>query len=197
MDTSLVTLLTSAGGGGLFGVLTKGLSAIINFKQAKINHAHELQLRRLDIEEAKIEAEGVKFETQVKAETDREVAVYKSTESARDHSIQRWSTDFSSKGLVRLDILRGSVRPVIIYYLAALATTMWFTQPTDDIRGVLVHAVVAWLSGALAFYYGGREYTPPPTPARLGPPAKLGPLAQSFAKKFPNGIPGFGPIKRK
>lgn len=186
MDTSWMTLLTSAGGGGIFGVLAKGLSAFINYKQTRQNHNHELELRKLDLQEARIEAEGIRFTADKEAETDQVMAAYESTESAREHDVQRWSTDKSNNSLIRLDVLRGSVRPVIIYYLSVLATTMWFTEPTHDIRGILVHATVAWLSGALAFYYGGRDYVQPKVPSRL----------QSFADKFPNGIPMMGKLKK-
>ena len=184
MDTSWITLLTSAGGGGLFGIATKALSAWINLKQSRINNAHELQIRKLDIEEAKVEAEGVKFQAKVQAETDRVQATFKSKESARKDAVQRWSSGVDSKALVVLDFIRGTVRPVTIYYLEFLATLMWFTEPTTDIRAILVHAVVAWLSGALAFYYGGREYQPPPMSGRL---TTANPLAK--------GIPGMGPVK--
>ena len=132
----------------IIGFLSAGLPHLMAFYTARQDHAHELDMMRLQAELAKIETQGK-----------IEAAGLQSDASMYHDQIQLALETLKPTGIGFMDGLNASVRPVLAYaffilysavkilqYRAGLPWTLW--QEEDQ----------AIFAGIISFYFGQRAF---------------------------------------
>ena len=111
--------------GGATGLLGAALSFATDFLARRQRHAQEVELRRLDAEMARIEAEGAARAAALEAESERDAARWSAMEASYAEAGRRWSAGGHS-ALVWVDVARGLLRPVLtLASLAFIAAIYW------------------------------------------------------------------------
>lgn len=120
MLETLLNFGTSILTGGTTGLLGTAVSGAIDFFQARQRHAQEMDLRRLDIELARAEAEGAMAHAAIEAEAARERAEWKALEASYRAASRRWSRAGESWAMQLVDVVRGLTRPALTWSLFTL-----------------------------------------------------------------------------
>lgn len=182
LETLLVSII-SGGATGLLGVVIQRVADFFNKKQDmmlnKDRMLHEVELRKLDIkilekewdmrlERARIEADAKLdlAETQVFASSFNEDPVY--IKDQKLNRQQKWL-------MVALEVLRGSIRPMLTIYLCIL-TTLIYVHLNKTLGGLaleadqamklvqqLIATVLYLLTTCVLWYFGTRNKSSPPS----------------------------------
>ena len=158
MLETLGDLIGTVATGGAVGLLGTGLSFVTNYFEKKQAHAQEVELRRLDMDLAKVEAAGLERAAQVEAEGQKEVAAYDALQASYREAMQRWSSG-DSKWLILVDVVRGLTRPGGAWVLLAIVAVVWFTlgSEDEDLRGRIMHSLLFLTEAAWLWWYGARK----------------------------------------
>ena len=118
MFGAISSLLT----GGATGILGSVMSNVTDFMEQRRKNQHELELRKLDIQEMEKEYEHRKEVTAQQTQA-------KAQQTSYEHDTRAYSSGIKVKSpwlktpLIFVDLVRGLVRPALTIYLIAL---VWF-----------------------------------------------------------------------
>ena len=158
MFETLFDVLGSAAGGGLLGLIGTGFKSWQERKENDAQREHSLQLRKLDQEDMRLEAELALKQTEIaisgqvqivdkEAQAAQDVAATqlqavsytqdKASYARIDHLKGWWGT-FWQGLLAFVDVIRGVMRPGITLYLLALCSIMaWELYTLVNTAGLL------------------------------------------------------------
>lgn len=165
-----LTAILTGGATGLFGT---ALSFGADFFRRRQAHAQEMELRRLDMELARIEATGAERAAAIAAEAAENAAAWGALEASYGEARQRFSRRGDSGWLVAVDVVRGLMRPALtLGSLFLVAAVYWSLGATDievlDIRPRVVDTVLYVATTCVLWWFGTRA------PARGAGPAAGG-----------------------
>ena len=148
--------------GGATGLLGTALSAVVDFFQSRQRHAQELDLRRLDIELAKAEAEGAAAHAAIEAQATRERAEWEAMEASYREAARRWSKPGEGWAMQLVDVVRGLTRPALTWSLFALVGVIYFLLGASDLAAVslrprIVETVLYLFTAAMLWWFGARQ----------------------------------------
>ncbi len=156
MLDSLFAILT----GGASGLLGTALSAATDWFARRQRHTHEIELRRLDMEAARIEAASAERVAAVEAEGARDAAAWAAMETSHREAARRWSRG-DSHWLVAVDVVRGLMRPCLTAGALALVAAVYFSLgETDiemlDVRPRMIDTVLYIATTCVLWWFGAR-----------------------------------------
>ena len=162
MLETLFNLGVSVLTGGATGLLGTALSAVVDFFQSRQRHAQELDLRRLDIELAKAEAEGAATHAAIEAQATREKAEWEAMEASYREAARRWSRPGEGWAMQLVDVVRGLTRPALTWSLFALVGAIYFLLGASDLAAVslrprIVETVLYLFTAAILWWFGARQ----------------------------------------
>ena len=162
MLETLFNLGASVLTGGATGLLGTALSAVVDFFQSRQRHRQELDLRRLDIELAKAEAEGAAAQAAIEARSARERAEWEALEASYREAGRRWSRPGEGRLMQLVDAVRGLTRPALTWSLFALVGAIYFLLGATDITTVglrprIVETVLYLFTAAMLWWFGSRQ----------------------------------------
>ena len=148
--------------GGATGLLGTALSAVVDFFQSRQRHAQELDLRRLDIELARAEAEGAAVHAAIEAQASRERAEWEAMEASYREAARRWSRPGEGWAMQLVDVVRGLTRPALTWSLFALVGAIYFLLGASDLAAVslrprIVETVLYLFTAAMLWWFGARQ----------------------------------------
>ena len=148
--------------GGATGLLGTAISGVIDFFQARQNHAQEMDLRRLDIDLAKAEAEGAERVAAIEAESVRDQAEWGAMTASYREAGARWSRPGDSVLIQLVDFVRGMTRPVLTWGLVALVGAIYFLIGASDKQAALlqpriVETVLYLATASVLWWFGQRQ----------------------------------------
>ena len=162
MLETLLNLGASVLTGGATGLLGTALSAVVDFFQSRQQHAQELDLRRLDIELAKAEAEGAAAHAAIEAQASRERAEWEALEASYREASRRWSRPGDGRLMQLVDAVRGLTRPALTWSLFGLVGAIYFLLGASDfaalsLRPRIVETVLYLFTAAVLWWFGTRQ----------------------------------------
>ena len=162
MLETLFNLGASVLTGGATGLLGTALSAVVDFFQSRQQHSQELDLRRLDIELAKAEAEGAAAHAAIEAQTTRERAEWEALEASYREASRRWSRPGEGRLMQFVDAVRGLTRPLLTWSLFALVGAIYFLLGASDLAAMglrprIVETVLYLFTAAMLWWFGSRQ----------------------------------------
>lgn len=157
META-IALLT----GGATGLLGTLLSGALGAWQRRQKHRQEVELRRLDVEIARAEAERVERVAAVEAESEESARAWAAMEASHRAAGKRWSSG-ESGWLVLVDVVRGLIRPALTLGLVGLVGCIYFVGLAEGssfdeaaIRARIVDTVLYLSSTCVLWWFGSR-----------------------------------------
>ena len=162
MLETLFNLGASVLTGGATGLLGTALSAVVDFFQSRQQHSQELDLRRLDIELAKAEAEGAAAHAAIEAQATRERAEWEALEVSYREASRRWSRPGEGRLMQFVDAVRGLTRPLLTWSLFALVGAIYFLLGASDLAAMglrprIVETVLYLFTAAMLWWFGSRQ----------------------------------------
>ena len=143
--------------GGATGLLGTVVSAGTEYFQARQRHAHEIELRRVEMEMMKTEAASAERVAAIERESEQMRAEHAALEASYRAATTRMSTG-DSRWLVAVDVIRGLTRPVLTWGFVALAAVIYFTlSPHSDIRGQVIDTVLYLTTTCVLWWFGARH----------------------------------------
>lgn len=168
-----VSIITSILGGGLTGIFGAAIQRFADFKTRKLELESDLALRKAD---AEIMAQEWAARTKI-AETEGAAKVELAEAQAFAAALQMEPKLYSEKVkpssgqgwlLVGLDVLRGSVRPLLTLYLCAITTLVYFQarqllgassvtpEQALELTTRIIDTVLYLCTSAVLFWFGSR-----------------------------------------
>ena len=138
---NLVNALGAIFGGGLTGLIGSAVTAFTEIKKQKMQYEHEEKMQEFAMQTLKLETEAqlkiVEVETTGKIEVaDADVFKASFDNDKATYSVGIQKGKVTSFLLVLVDLLRGSVRPIVTYYFTILISIIFFDLFTKyDISG--------------------------------------------------------------
>lgn len=174
-------LLSSATGGGLFGILGSWLKGREEHRKLELQFQHEQEMRRLTQEELRLEAELAIQQTEAEYAGKRAVAETEA-DAAKDVAASElmaasYTHDRATYGGGFVDAIRGAMRPLITTYLLIVVSIIayklfgiegMFAGAPEEARDLLtqvVNDVVFLAVTATTWWFGTR----PNSQRRRGP----------------------------
>ena len=156
MIDALTALLT----GGATGLLGTAISGALSFLGARQRHAQEVELRGMDMEMARFEADSAARVASVEAEGARDTAAWGAMEASYKEAARRWSRG-DSRWLVAVDVVRGLMRPALTLGAVVLVACIYFTLGGSDmeildIRPRIVDTVLYIATTCVLWWFGAR-----------------------------------------
>lgn len=164
MLTIILAILKSSGFGSLIGWVGGAINRFIDLKSKKMDHAHELDMRKEDRETMRLEWESRTKVASIEGEAKVEAKAF-------DTMAASYLNDKAAYGGGRVDVVRGLVRPVativfttaaiiqtgFIFWVAFFVLDMDFTQ--QQIYTLLEYAIL-WIffqaGVCLGWYFANR-----------------------------------------
>ena len=155
--------------GGVTGLLGTGLSFITDFFKRRQAHAQELELRRLDMEFAQIEAAGIERAAQIEADGERDRAAWSALEQSYREAAYRWSRPGDGWLMKLVDFTRGMTRPGLTFLFVILTGTIYFSLGTDSgitewegVRWKIIETVLYLNTTCVLWWFGARQLAKQP-----------------------------------
>ena len=150
--------------GGATGILGTALSFVTQFFQRRQAHKQELELRRLDMELAQIEAASLERAIQVEAESEREQAAWSALEASYRDAAARWSRAGDGFLMTFVDFCRGMTRPVLTVLFLGLTGAIYFSLGSGEtaMRGQLIDTVLYLTVTCVLWWFGARQLAKAP-----------------------------------
>lgn len=153
----LIGTALTGGATGFAGTLMSKVFGVWERKQAMDEddqkHRQELELRKLDIELAKVEAANAEKQTALALESEAMAGSYK-------EASKRWSKTGDPKALVWVDVVRGLTRPALTILFLALTAAIWFTTDDAAIKDKVTHTVLYMATVTGCWWFGTRAVKP-------------------------------------
>ena len=150
--------------GGATGLLGTALSFVTSYFQAKQKHAHELELRRTDMELAKIESAGFEKVAAIEAESAETAAAYKALQDSYAEAARRWSLPGDGWLMRFVDFCRGMTRPALTWAFVGLTGAIYFTVAAEDAgtRKQIIETVLYLTTTTVLWWFGARQISKSP-----------------------------------
>ena len=160
MIESLVAILS----GGATGLLGTALTAGISFFQERQKHRHEVELRRLDAEVARIEGASAAATARIAAASAQETSAWNALTESYRQAATRWSKG-DGMALVAVDVVRGLMRPVLTCAFVGLTAWIYWTAAADALegaamRGRVIDTVLYLTTTCVCWWFGTRPQRP-------------------------------------
>ncbi len=148
--------------GGATGLLGTAITGVMAFFQERQRHAQEMELRRLDIDLAKVEAEGAAAFAAIEAESERDAAASEAFQASYDEAARRWSRTGDGWLMQMVDAIRGLTRPALTWALVGLVAAIYFYLGAEDyqaaeIRPRIIDTVLYLATSAVLWWFGARQ----------------------------------------
>lgn len=145
-------------GGGATGLLGTVISAGAEWLREKQRHAHEVALRRLDLEMLAAEAASAERVAAVERETEQTRAEHAALEASYRAATTRMSRG-DSRWLAAVDVVRGLTRPVLTWVFVALVGWMYFSAVTlrIEVREQIVDTALYLTTTCVLWWFGARH----------------------------------------
>lgn len=170
----ITNFLSSAAGGGLFGVIGSGLTLWAEQAKQKALFEHQREMRKIDIHELKLEADKAINIAKVEAVKSVEVAASEALSKSFSNDRRAYHSSGESAWFVLVDVLRGIIRPSLTFYSALLMTWLAFkvyallnltpaildTQTLFMLFQDLVNGIVFVCSTVILWWFGSRPRSP-------------------------------------
>ena len=137
-------LLTSTAGGGILGLAASGFKQWMSYKDRKLANAHELEMASVERENMRLETEQMKVKHELALELQESANDAANLQAAIRAESQitgtsQWVTD-----------LRGSLRPLLTWFIDIATVVMFFFNPTNAMMNEL-----AFLASTVTGYWFG------------------------------------------
>ena len=157
LDT-LLSILT----GGATGLLGALVTVGTEWLQTRQRHAHEMALRRLDIELQRAEAAAVERTAAIEAESAEAQAEWATMRASYAEAGRRWSRSDDGWAMILVDAIRGLVRPALTVGSLALVGAIYFTLGDDpiaeiDIAPRIVDTALYLATTTVLWWFGARQ----------------------------------------
>ena len=145
-------------GGGATGLLGTVISAGAEWLREKQRHAHEVALRRLDMEMMRTEAASAERIAAIERETEQTRAEHAALEASYRAATTRMSRG-DSRWLAAVDVIRGLTRPVLTWVFVAFIGWMYFTAGSlrAETREQMVDTVLYLATTCVLWWFGARH----------------------------------------
>ena len=160
MFEAIASILT----GGATGLLGTLISGGIGYFERKQRHQQEIDLRKVDLEIARGEAQSAERVAAIEAESRESDSGWRVLEASHQAAGVRWSQG-DSAWLVFVDVVRGLIRPALTLGFLALAGVIYFTlpiAPPAEVGVRLIDTVLYLATTTTLWWFGTR-------PKRTGP----------------------------
>ncbi len=146
-------------GGGVTGIIGTVVSFGTNWLQRRQKHAQELELRKLDMEHAQIEAASIERTAEIEAETDRDIAAASALEASYAHAATRISAPGDHWTMRMVDVVRGLTRPALTLLFLALTAAIYFDLGDGEktLRGQITDSVLFMTVTCTLWWFGARQ----------------------------------------
>ncbi|QNJ59191.1 TMhelix containing protein [Vibrio phage vB_ValS_PJ32] len=167
----ITDVLTSAVSGGVTGLIGTIFSGFMLWREKKDARQHEKEMRRIDIEERRAEAELTLKQTQAESEALKITSELNAFTASLKSDKATYSTKApTNTALVIVDVVRGLIRPVLTLTLVTILTIVTFdiinayggyekvitdqgVQMVDD----LIHSIIYMTNAAVLWWFGTRD----------------------------------------
>lgn len=168
MLESLGDALLAIVSGGATGLLGTGLSFVTSYFQKRQAHRHEVALRRLDMEIARVEAAGYERVAGIEAEGERDRAAWRALEESYREAARRWSRPGDGWLMLFVDFCRGMTRPGLTWTFVGLTGAIYFTVAAsdDNMRLQIVNTILYLTTTTVLWWFGARQLAKAPGAGR-------------------------------
>ena len=166
----IIALLGSGGLGGILGIVGNIIKGRGELKARKMEFAQELSIRKLDMDEFRLEAE-LKNQ-QISLENDGHLALA-NVEADRARDVMdgelrkaSYDADSANYGGGFVDVIRGLMRPFITVYMMALMSYIGYqvysvTGSVEPVKALelyetIINSVVFLTTTCVTWYFGAR-----------------------------------------
>ena len=144
---------------GLLGVL---LTGVVDFFQRRQDHAQEMELRRFDLDLARIEGESAGHVAAIEAEGRADEAAWSALEESYREASRRWSRPGEGWLMQFVDFVRGMTRPMLTWCLVGLVAAIYFWLGATDmevieIRPRIIDTVLYLATASVLWWFGARQ----------------------------------------
>ena len=168
MLASILSMVGSAVAGGATGLIGTIGTKVLEYKTRKEELKFELEHRKVDIEEIKLETERDIAVSNIEADAQRDVA-------ASNIQIASYDSDKAKYGdkLWFVDMVRGFMRPLITLYMLSIMTWLAIVihQSVSGIEAmsaeqvlslwvIIIDAVIYLTTTAVTWWFGSRPSSP-------------------------------------
>ena len=158
----MLDLLLSVLTGGATGLLGTLITGALDFFQRRQDHAQEMELRRLDMELARIEGESAGHVAAIEAEGRADEAAWSALEKSYREASRRWSRPGEGWLMQLVDFVRGMTRPMLTWCLVGLVAAIYFWLGASDmevieIRPRIINTVLYLATAAVLWWFGARQ----------------------------------------
>ena len=156
---SLLDLGLSILTGGATGLLGTAISGVIDIFQGRQKNAQEVELRKQDIELAKIEGASAANVAAVKAGAEADKAEWEALEASYRHAISRVSRAGDGWLLQSADFLVRITRPGLTWFLWGLVGVIYFFLADTVMQATIIDSVLYVATAAGLWWFGARQVT--------------------------------------
>ena len=143
--------------GGATGIAGTLVSAGTEYFKEKQQHAHEIELRRVEMEMMSTEAQSAERIAAIERESEQMRAEHAALEASYRAATTRMSTG-DSRWLVAVDVIRGLTRPVLTLLLVTLVGVIYFTlSPEHGLEGQIIDTVLYLATTCVLWWFGARH----------------------------------------
>ena len=157
MLDALAAILT----GGATGLLGTAITAGIGYFERRQRHQQEVELRNLDLQITRAEAESAERVAAIEAESAESAAAMRAIEASHQAAGVRWSSG-DSRWLVAVDVVRGLIRPVLTVGFLAFAAVIYAHLPPAphvDVGARVIDTVLYLATTTTLWWFGTRPKT--------------------------------------
>ena len=157
----MLETIMSVFAGGATGLLGSVITRAFDFFQKRQDHKREMELRRLDLEIANVEASGAERVAAVEAESAAEQSTWAALRASFASESRRLSRHGDGWAMVMVDVVRGLIRPILTLGLIALIAVIYFSVGAADlaaaeIRPRIIDTVLYLATAAVLWWFGSR-----------------------------------------
>ena len=144
--------------GGVSGLLGTVVSAGTEYFQARQRHAHEIELRRVEMQMMATEAASAERVAAIERESEQMRAEHAALVASFRAATTRMSTG-DSRWLVAVDVIRGLTRPLLTWGFVTLAGVIYFTlSPVDGGMSARIIDTVLYLTTTCVLWWFGARH---------------------------------------
>ena len=155
--------LASIIGGGVTGLLGTALSGGLAFLKDKQKHAQELDLRRIDLDEIRLEAETAERRAAIDLEMKQTEADAEAMAASYQDAATPWSkgltlTPRQAWPILFVDLVRGLMRPFLTCFSMFVLFYVYHSQGKDSqMTDDIVHTINYIATTAVLWWFGSRQ----------------------------------------
>ena len=156
----MMDLLTSFLSGGLSGILGGLLTGVLAYFQERQKHSQRIEMRRLDLEEIRLEAESAEKIAALNLEARTSEADAKVMTASYREASTRWSkgltlTPAQAWVMVGIDAVRGLMRPGLTAFTVYVMFRIWHEVGAEMLDAA--HAFIYIGTTCCLWWFGSRQ----------------------------------------